>query len=140
MLGEIGLRLQWLREAFGKKQAVWARDLGISVPMLNKWEAGTRMPNLDMLVRIVKASSASMDYLFLGRLTAEMNPELRDYLFRHHGADLELRVLPGAPYLDIVAASCPPSPRKKPRRAVRKDVLSSAFPSPPKRTPPRKRK
>ena len=79
LLKQIGQRIQWLREATGHTQAQWARALKVTPQKLNKWEAGTRTPNLDDLVIIVKSTRASFDYLFLGRLTYEMNPELLEH-------------------------------------------------------------
>lgn len=88
ILRGIGMRLAWLREAFGHSQVTWAKQLGVTNQVINKWESGQRQPNLDTMVVIVNACRASMDYLILGKLTEEMDPELRRYLLRHHRAHL----------------------------------------------------
>lgn len=119
---KIGQRIKWLREALGHTQSDWARALHISNQQLNKWEAGTRMANLDALVTIVLSTGASFDYLFLGRLTQEMNQELVAALYDQHGSELELRVL-----LVRTPPSTPPSGpeprrRKKSSNPGRRDV------------------
>jgi len=93
-LVKIGQRVRWLREALGHTQADWARRLRISVMALNKWEAGTRLPNINALITICDASGASMDYLVRGIVTAEMAPLLVEALHRQHAADLVFRALP----------------------------------------------
>ena len=93
-LARIGRHLRWLREALGIPQAEWARRMGISVFALNKWEAGTKLPNINALITICDASGASMDYLVRGLVTADMAPELVDLLHRQHAADLVFRVVP----------------------------------------------
>ena len=112
LLKQIGQRIQWLREATGHTQAQWARALKVTPQKLNKWEAGTRTPNLDDLVIIVKSTRASFDYLFLGRLTYEMNPELLEHLFEAHGDQLELGVLPPR----LPPSSPPAAPRSRRRK------------------------
>jgi transcriptional regulator with XRE-family HTH domain len=108
-LTAVGVRLQWLRVALGHTQAEWARELRISNQQLNKWEAGTRLPNIDALITICDASGASMDYLFRGLLTPEMEPELLQVLFDAHGSELILRLRPSRPLGD-------PSPEAPERR------------------------
>lgn len=93
-LTEIGQRLRWLREALGHSQAEWARRLHISVQALNKWEAGTRLPNINALITICDASGASMDYLLRGIVTVEMPQALVRPLHRQHASDLSFRALP----------------------------------------------
>jgi len=113
LLRDIGQRLQWLREAFGHTQAQWARALQITPQQLNKWEAGTRMPNLDALVDIVRSFRASFDYLFQGHLSQEMAPELRARLFELHGSQLTLSVPP--PSVPRSGPPTPPRPRQRKR-------------------------
>jgi transcriptional regulator with XRE-family HTH domain len=108
----IGRRLVWLRQALGHSQADWARELRISNQQLNKWEAGTRLPNIDALVTICDASGASMDYLFRGLLTPEMNPELLQILYDEHGSELVLRMR--ASRQSAVPSRVTPGRRKKP--------------------------
>lgn len=93
-LAAIGNRLRWLREALGHSQVEWAKRLRITRMTLNKWESGTRLPNLDILVTICDASGASMDYLIRGIVTPGMPMELVEPLHRLHAPDLTFRVLP----------------------------------------------
>lgn len=96
-LAEIGNRLRWLREALGHSQVEWAKRFKITRMALNKWEAGTRLPNLEILVTICDASGASTDYLIRGIVTLGMPPELVEPLYRLHGRELtfqKLSVLP----------------------------------------------
>jgi transcriptional regulator with XRE-family HTH domain len=116
-LTTIGKRLVWLRVALGHTQSDWARQLRISNQQLNKWEAGTRLPNIDALITICDASGASMDYLFRGLLTAEMNPELVQILYRDHGPSLQLRVLPAISRTSTVPSPGAPLRRKRPSGA-----------------------
>jgi transcriptional regulator with XRE-family HTH domain len=90
----IGRRITWLREALGHTQADWARRMRMSATSLNKWEAGSRLPNVNALITICDASGASMDYLLRGIVTAEMTPYLVEMLHRQHAADLVFRVPP----------------------------------------------
>ena len=122
LLRDIGQRLLWLRQAFGHSQAELARALQIPVQQLNKWEAGTRLPNLDALATIVTHYRASFDYLILGRLTLEMNFELRARLFEQHATELTQSAPP---------PSVPPSPPRsppKPRRRKKSGDKSSGHP------------
>lgn len=85
---QIGERLIWLREAFGHTQAQWSRQIGVSSSTLNRWELGSRLPPIDILIAIVSATEASLDYVLRGHLTAEMNPKLARALWRAHGGQL----------------------------------------------------
>jgi DNA-binding XRE family transcriptional regulator len=89
-LRAVGQRLMWLREAFGHTQVEWADSLGVTNQVINRWEAGQRLPHLDIVATIIRETRASADYVFLGLLTVEMDPELRQYLLRHHRADLKV--------------------------------------------------
>jgi transcriptional regulator with XRE-family HTH domain len=93
-LKSIGRRLVWLRMALGHTQADWSRRLRVSNPQLNKWEAGTRLPHIDVLITICEASSVSMDYFFRGIVSARMPLHVQRYLYQHHLADLSFESPP----------------------------------------------
>jgi transcriptional regulator with XRE-family HTH domain len=75
-LREIGTRLIWLRETMGQTQAGFARHLNMPVEMLNRWERGTRQPNIDMLCILCAQTEATLDFILDGRVGPAMNDEL----------------------------------------------------------------
>ena len=82
------MRLVWLRNAYAHSQKQWAAALGVLPSVLNKWEMGTRSPNLDILVAIIDATGATADYVLLGLLTEQMKLELAAWLWEHHPDEL----------------------------------------------------
>ena len=76
-LTRAGNNLRLLREAFGHSQKDWAIRLGISVTMLNRWEQGTRVPNIDVLARICTATRCTLDFIFRSYLGRDVDEELR---------------------------------------------------------------
>lgn len=63
---EIGARIRALRLKQNKTQAYFADILYITASYLALIEAGKRIPNLDVLVRIAKETDVSLDYLIFG--------------------------------------------------------------------------
>ena len=76
MLTQFGERLIRAREARGfKKQADFARRLGISQNRLYTWESGRNYPNVQELPLLCDTLDVTIDYLYLGRtrgLSVEM--------------------------------------------------------------------
>lgn len=68
LLKGFGRRLRDARMALGKKQAEFARDLGVTAQRLANWEADTHPPEPYILVQL-KQYGISVDYL----LTGDMN-------------------------------------------------------------------
>jgi transcriptional regulator with XRE-family HTH domain len=136
----VGKRLLWLRETIGQNQADWARALRVPNQMLNKWEKGTRQPNLDRLVAICAATGCTMDYLFRGHLGQDMDPRLRDALAEAHGDELSLLFWPGppAPAPDVPGSAGSPRPPGERKPAASKPRDGAARNPPTVRTPPSK--
>lgn len=95
-LHDIGLRLVWWREALGFTQTELARRLHIPTWQLSRWEAGLRLPNIDALITLCDASSATLDYFFRGIVTASMPAELVEALHREHARGLKFEKPPRA--------------------------------------------
>jgi transcriptional regulator with XRE-family HTH domain len=111
---EVGTRLQWLRDSFNHNQNQWANALALTPQMLNKWERGTRAPNLDKLISICEATGCTMDYLFRARVGLDVRKELRDWLWENHRLELV--------FVDYDALRPPGSPapvaaRPRPRKS-----------------------
>jgi transcriptional regulator with XRE-family HTH domain len=68
----IGRRLKAARIAYQPNAASVARALDLSPQTLNKYEQGTRFPDELFLVRFNELTSCPTDWIFLGRITAEM--------------------------------------------------------------------
>jgi transcriptional regulator with XRE-family HTH domain len=94
-LKAMGVRIRYLREILGHSQAEWARALGVSPQMLNKWEQGTRQPNIETLIIIHRSSGCTLDYLFIGEIGRQMRQDLREAL---------LAAYPKSPYLAVLFA------------------------------------
>ena len=75
-LKEVGARLIWLRETMGYTQTEFAEYLHLRVEMLNRWERGTRQPNLDLLCIVCEKTEATLDFILGGRVGPAMNDEL----------------------------------------------------------------
>jgi transcriptional regulator with XRE-family HTH domain len=54
-------RLRELREAAGVSQAELGRSLGISQQAVGHWEAGNRVPPLDVLVRLAEVLGVTVN-------------------------------------------------------------------------------
>lgn len=92
---QIGRRVRWLREAYEKRepfrhsQAQWAEALQITREMFNRIELGRSVP-LDVILRIIYRSGASLDYVFWGVLDRHSMLEwLYQSLLADHRADLQ---------------------------------------------------
>ena len=64
---ELGARIRSLRLKQNKTQSYFADILYISASYLALIEAGKRIPNLDVLVRISQVTDVSLDYLIFGK-------------------------------------------------------------------------
>jgi transcriptional regulator with XRE-family HTH domain len=83
-LKEIGNRIIWLRQTMGQTQAQFARYLQLPVEMLNRWERGTRQPNLDLLCILCRRTGATLDFILDDQVGPAMNPELlKAWLSQH---------------------------------------------------------
>jgi len=132
-LAQVGRHLRMLRTAMGQSQQEWAYALLITPQMLNKWEKGTRQPNIDVLIRICDSYGCTLDFIFRGRLGRDVAPELREKLSSFYGEDAF--VLLGSPVerpppqdQSDAAASPTRAPRKKKRQS---NVRASARQKPP---------
>lgn len=56
-------RLKELREENKLLQKQLAVELGVSQVTIARWESGNREPSIDMLIKIAKFFSVSIDYL-----------------------------------------------------------------------------
>ena len=70
-------RLRLLRSARGLKQNRLAELLGIPPRSYNRWERGTYVPHVDMLVRLADILQVSMDEL-IGRTDTTSEPVIRN--------------------------------------------------------------
>jgi transcriptional regulator with XRE-family HTH domain len=83
-LREIGARLIWLREQMGETQAGFARSLQLPVEMLNRWERGTRQPNIDLLCIVCRKTGATLDFILDDQVGPAMNTELLEAWLSQH--------------------------------------------------------
>ena len=66
-LEAIGKRIEATRLALGYTNAsAFARLVGISVPALGNYERGERRPNVDQALQIVRATGATLDWIYRG--------------------------------------------------------------------------
>ena len=56
-------RLMMLRAESGESQADIARETGVSMPAVNRWENGNRTPRSDSIVALCKHYNVSADWL-----------------------------------------------------------------------------
>ena len=63
---EVGKRIVALREALGRTQADFARDLDVKPQELNAWEKGERRPSIAKALPMVAMHGVTLDWLFLG--------------------------------------------------------------------------
>ncbi len=73
---QIAERLKAARMAFDTVAAVVARALGVSKQCLNGYESGRTYPDELFLVRFHELTGCPMDWIFLGKITAEMPPAM----------------------------------------------------------------
>jgi transcriptional regulator with XRE-family HTH domain len=87
--------------------------MGIKPQMLNKWEKGTRQPNIDLLIAVCDAAGCSLDFIFRGRIGRDtMHPDLKAALIGSYAKSTYLR-------LDFAPPE-PPSEPTSPARRRRK--------------------
>lgn len=85
-----GERLRWLREELEARyplqhgQEQWARRIGVTNTMYNRWENGHVLPKLIHLMRIADLFRVSMDYLLRGILGCTIDKWLREALAKAH--------------------------------------------------------
>jgi DNA-binding XRE family transcriptional regulator len=84
-LSAVGIRLRMVRQVLDHTQAQWAKALNVNPQILNKWEQGTRAPNIDKLILICASSGCTLDFIFRGRLGLDMKQELREALLNSYG-------------------------------------------------------
>jgi transcriptional regulator with XRE-family HTH domain len=72
-----GKRLQKLRERVGLSQSQLARAIGIPVKSLQNWEAERVLPRVDVVPRLARGLSVSLDELLDGDAAAETKPAKR---------------------------------------------------------------
>ena len=134
-LAQVGRHLRMLRIANGHSQVQWADALQITPQLLNKWEKGTRQPNIDVLIRICESFRCSMDFIFRGRLGHDVDPELREKLSSLFPGSFVLQVAPAeppqSPDPSAAATSVTRKPRKKSPRSRSSAVRISARRKPP---------
>lgn len=120
-LKNTGLRIRWLREFLGHSQAEWAVAMGVSPMQLNKWEKGTRQPNIEVLIRVCGASYCTLDFIFRGVVGQDLHPLLRRTLAEAPNARLlQLSSPDGAAFSH---PRPPPSPAPGgPKRSRRKSA------------------
>jgi DNA-binding XRE family transcriptional regulator len=107
----VGARLRMLRAVLGHTQADWARELLINPQILNKWENGSRQPNIETLILICASTGCTLDFIFRGRLGLDMRQELREALLASYR---------DSPYVSaLFGPAVPPSPPSSPKRARR---------------------
>lgn len=62
----IGLNVQKRREALGLTQKQLGEKIGIDRTLVNKYEAGYRVPSVQILVGLAKELDCSLDWLVFG--------------------------------------------------------------------------
>lgn len=62
----VGENLALARESLGKKQAPFARHLGLTPSKLNQWEAGIYYPDPLVLIRLCTDYGFTMDWFYRG--------------------------------------------------------------------------
>ena len=68
---DFGVRLKYLREQKGLLQNQLAERLGVTRALISGYETGTKLPSIDMLIKLANSFHVSTDYL-LG-LSKEQN-------------------------------------------------------------------
>lgn len=71
-------RLMMLRAERGESQADIAREIGVSIPGVSRWENGNRTPRSDSIIALCKHYNVSADYLLgLTDIRYQLNPAER---------------------------------------------------------------
>ncbi|MBQ2604804.1 MAG: response regulator [Clostridia bacterium] len=60
----LGKKIQKLREERGMTRTQFAEELGCVMPTIQRWESGTRLPDVPMLMRIAKTLGVNISELF----------------------------------------------------------------------------
>ena len=63
----VNIAIRQVREVQGVSQRELARRLGVSQPVVARWEAGRDSPRLDTLQRIAEALEVNLEVIFSGR-------------------------------------------------------------------------
>jgi len=63
---DIARRIIALRTALGHNQKAFAALVEISQPAMNNYEKGVRRPELDVAVKILQRTGATLDWIYLG--------------------------------------------------------------------------
>lgn len=83
-MGDVGRRLRWSREIVAESQADVCRLLGLEdTTTWNKWEKGTRYPDVVVMARYCDLFGLTMDYLYRGRLKG-IREDVQLRLAAHH--------------------------------------------------------
>lgn len=81
---DVGRRLRWSREIVAESQADVCRLLGLEdTTTWNKWEKGTRYPDVAVMARYCDLFGLTMDYLYRGRLKG-IREDVQLRLAAHH--------------------------------------------------------
>lgn len=83
----VGERLKRTRRAFDMDQNDFAEGAGIRRGTYTQWELGTRRPNLDDAIRLVRAYQLTLDWIYLG-IPSGLPPQLFSKLALPPGARL----------------------------------------------------
>lgn len=67
---DVGQRIARLREHLGMSRPEFCREMGFSASALANWEYGLRRISVDAAMRLNERFDVSLDYIFLGRLSA----------------------------------------------------------------------
>jgi transcriptional regulator with XRE-family HTH domain len=80
---QMGERLRWVREAYGKKQQEMAEIIGIHQTSWSLYERGERWPDQFEVVRLIGKLKITREYLLEGRLLG-VAPELAIQIAARH--------------------------------------------------------
>ena len=73
---DFGIRLKYLRKQKGLKQSQLAERLGVTRALISGYETATKLPSIDMIIKLAHSFHVSTDYL-LG-LTKEQKIDKSD--------------------------------------------------------------
>lgn len=96
-VAEIARRITQMREQLGDLQKQTAADMGVLPTTLNRWEHGTRTPDVLRLAHWCQSVGGSLDFIYLGRLEGITNPELAQRLADLHGGADRSRTIANPP-------------------------------------------
>src|SRR4249920_2925435 len=83
LMREMGERLRWVREAYGRNQAEMADIVGVSQAAWHYYEVGKRWPDQFAAIRMIAKLKISREYLLEGDLR-DVDKALAIYLAAHH--------------------------------------------------------